>query len=211
MRALLHALRRWVTENAPPPVSQYPRLADGTLVPIQALAFPRIAGVRDPRTIEGPKRSAGAALPFLVPQVDDDGNERAGIRVPDLAVPLATVTVVELPCRPGGKPFRALLVARIVHSFPAHTGRPETYARSSSIGRRTVPRPRGLPATNPGRSGRSRQRRLPARTRRAGRPGARRPALVPSDATDPIGPGRAVKIVSDSLGLRAAGYGTEFQ
>ncbi len=92
MRALLHALRRWVTENAPPPPSQYPRLADGTLVPVQSLVFPKIAGVRDPRTIEGPRRSPGAALPFLVPQVDDDGNERAGIRVPDLAVPLATVT-----------------------------------------------------------------------------------------------------------------------
>jgi hypothetical protein len=31
-------------------------------------------------------------LPFLVPQVDADGNELAGIRVPEVAVPLATTT-----------------------------------------------------------------------------------------------------------------------
>jgi hypothetical protein len=38
--------------------------------------------------------SAGAnsPLPFLVPQVDADGNERAGIRLPEVAVPLATYT-----------------------------------------------------------------------------------------------------------------------
>ena len=35
---------------------------------------------------------AGAPLPFLVPQVDADGNERAGIRLPEVAVPLATYT-----------------------------------------------------------------------------------------------------------------------
>jgi len=32
------------------------------------------------------------ALPFLVPRVDADGNEVAGIRTPDVAVPLATTT-----------------------------------------------------------------------------------------------------------------------
>src|SRR5690606_16503846 len=31
-------------------------------------------------------------LPFLVPQVDGDGNELAGIRVPEVAVPLGTST-----------------------------------------------------------------------------------------------------------------------
>jgi len=35
---------------------------------------------------------AGAPLPFLVPQVDVDGNERAGIRLPEVSVPLATYT-----------------------------------------------------------------------------------------------------------------------
>jgi hypothetical protein len=31
-------------------------------------------------------------MPLLVPQVDEDGNERSGIRLPDVAVPLATYT-----------------------------------------------------------------------------------------------------------------------
>ena len=49
----------------------------------------------DPRVIEGPGQMIDAkfsALPFLVPQVDADGNERAGIRVPEQLVPLATTT-----------------------------------------------------------------------------------------------------------------------
>ena len=34
----------------------------------------------------------GSPLPLLVPQVDRDGNERTGIRLPEVSVPLATVT-----------------------------------------------------------------------------------------------------------------------
>ena len=41
-------------------------------------------------TIEPPK--IGAAFPILVPQVDADGNGVAGVRMPELAVPLATYT-----------------------------------------------------------------------------------------------------------------------
>ena len=41
-------------------------------------------------TIEPPK--LGSAFPMLVPAVDDDGNELAGIKLPELAVPLATYT-----------------------------------------------------------------------------------------------------------------------
>ena len=37
-------------------------------------------------------KSRFSALPFLVPQVDGDGNELAGIRVPEVSVPLATTT-----------------------------------------------------------------------------------------------------------------------
>jgi hypothetical protein len=34
----------------------------------------------------------GAAFPVLVPQVDVDGNERDGVRLPEITVPLATYT-----------------------------------------------------------------------------------------------------------------------
>jgi alpha/beta hydrolase family protein len=54
--------------------------------------------VRSPLAIPGGYRADLGAppqaprLPFLVPQVDGDGNELAGIAMPDVAVPLATYT-----------------------------------------------------------------------------------------------------------------------
>lgn len=95
MRALLRALHAWTANGIAPPPSKYPQLADRTLVAARDVKFPALAGVADPRTIEGPARLIDgkvAPLPHLVPQVDRDGNEIAGIRVPDLAVPLATTT-----------------------------------------------------------------------------------------------------------------------
>jgi alpha/beta hydrolase family protein len=102
MRALLLALHRWVSAGTPPPASAYPTLADRTLVDVSALAFPAIPGVASPRTLTAGRRIAnrfvaggaggGTDLPLLVPSVDDDGNEKAGIRLPDVAVPLATYT-----------------------------------------------------------------------------------------------------------------------
>ena len=102
MRALLLAMNRWVKDGAPPPASRYPTLKDGTLVPAASVAFPAIPGVASPRSLGGGPRAAntliaggagpGAPLPLLVPQVDADGNERAGIRLPDVSVPLATYT-----------------------------------------------------------------------------------------------------------------------
>jgi hypothetical protein len=102
MRALLLAMHKWVKDGAAPPPSLYPKLADGTLVPASSITFPAIAGVADPRALPAGVRAenrwlpggagAGAALPLLVPAVDEDGNERAGIRLPDVAAPLATYT-----------------------------------------------------------------------------------------------------------------------
>jgi len=40
--------------------------------------------------LKGGRRRSAAAL--LVPAVDEDGNDRAGHRLPDIAVPLATYT-----------------------------------------------------------------------------------------------------------------------
>jgi hypothetical protein len=102
MRALLLAMHKWVKEGSAPPPSQYPRLKDGTLVAATAVAWPELPGVPSPLSLTAgpraanallPKGGGGAApLPLLVPQVDGDGNERGGIRLPDVAVPLATYT-----------------------------------------------------------------------------------------------------------------------
>jgi Alpha/beta hydrolase domain len=91
MRALLVAMTDWVVKGATPPASQVPKLADGTLVPITKLKFPALPGVQSPATIQGP-RHEGRDLPFLVPQVDADGNELAGIRTAEQRVPMATYT-----------------------------------------------------------------------------------------------------------------------
>jgi hypothetical protein len=102
MRALLVAMERWVRDGAAPPPSRYPRLSDGTLVRATEVAFPALRGVTSPRTAYPGVRGAnahlarsggaGAPLALIVPQVDRDGNSRGGIRLPDVAVPLATHT-----------------------------------------------------------------------------------------------------------------------
>jgi alpha/beta hydrolase family protein len=104
MRALLLAMNRWVKEGVAPPPSRQPRLADGTLVAAKQVAFPAIPDVASPRALSGGLRAPNrllatrieppqmSPLPLLVPQVDEDGNERSGIRLPDVAVPLATYT-----------------------------------------------------------------------------------------------------------------------
>jgi hypothetical protein len=102
LRALLTALDRWARNGVEPPASRHPRLDQGTLVDVSRVAFPAIPGVRSPRALTAGARianpfvqdgaGAGARLPLLVPQVDSDGNERSGIRLPEIAVPLATYT-----------------------------------------------------------------------------------------------------------------------
>jgi hypothetical protein len=110
LRALLVALDRWVKDGEEPPPSRYPKIADGSLTPLGAVAFPKVPGVQFPAriqqawhvdygeefrsagivTIEPPK--VGSAFAMRLPQVDADGNEAAGIRMPATAVPLATYT-----------------------------------------------------------------------------------------------------------------------
>jgi hypothetical protein len=95
-RGLLAALDAWVRKGTTPPASAHPRLGDLTLVPRDNLKFPAIPGVKWPATVPGGYRAdvpaPYSALPFLVPKVDADGNDLAGIRLPEQAVPLATLT-----------------------------------------------------------------------------------------------------------------------
>lgn len=96
-RALLVAMEHWLRDDAAPPQSRHPRVSNHTLVPEQEVDFPALPGVRSPKSIPGGYRAdleeaTTHPLPFLVPQVDGDGNELAGIAFPDVAVPLATYT-----------------------------------------------------------------------------------------------------------------------
>lgn len=87
VRALLERLREWLVDGKQPPPSRYPRIADGTLASPAKLN--RASGVDFPSAALQPIGKPGIAL---VPQVDGTGNDLAGIRTPDLAVPLAVYT-----------------------------------------------------------------------------------------------------------------------
>ncbi len=100
VRALLVALDEWVVSGRMPPDSRVPRIDEGTLVPADKVVFPALSALVRPH-------GANDAVPLddwvdpgpaersyrtLVSQVDADGNEVAGIRLPDIAVPLGTFT-----------------------------------------------------------------------------------------------------------------------
>jgi hypothetical protein len=106
-RAMIANMDAWARANTTPPESSYPKISDGTLVPLTEYAFPTIPAVNRPQeanegyrldfgprwregflTLQPPK--VGEPFPVLVPQVDADGNERDGVRLPEISVPLAT-------------------------------------------------------------------------------------------------------------------------
>ena len=98
VRALLVALDEWVVSGKEPPASRVPTLAAGTLVEPGKTGFPVVPGavvvkvtnrVTPPGDWVHPK-PADKAYRTLVCKVDADGNEAAGVRLPDIAVPLAT-------------------------------------------------------------------------------------------------------------------------
>ncbi|HXT76870.1 MAG TPA: alpha/beta hydrolase domain-containing protein [Candidatus Eisenbacteria bacterium] len=108
-RAMIANMDAWVRYNAAPPDSSYPKLADGTLTTLKKYALPAIIGVNRPHEANegtrlgfGPRwrdgilslqpPRVGEPFPVLVPQVNEDGNERDGVRLPAITVPLATYT-----------------------------------------------------------------------------------------------------------------------
>jgi hypothetical protein len=119
LRALMVAMDLWVSQGIPPPPSRYPTVRDGTLVAPQSVRFPRIPGVPfaglhnrqlfldyGPKIERGridnhpPKHTGKGSYTILVPQVDKDGNDMAGIRLPSVQVPIGTYTGWNL--RPAG-------------------------------------------------------------------------------------------------------------
>jgi hypothetical protein len=98
MRALVVAMEGWVTDGTEPPASRFPSRADGTLVALEELKLPQIAGdtpqppfnpleVMDYATVPP---TAGEAYPVFLPAVDADGIPEGGIRTPFAQAPLGT-------------------------------------------------------------------------------------------------------------------------
>ena len=101
LRALMIALDEWVSGGKPPPPSSVPTLKGRTLASAEVITFPRLPGVAVATRVNDvalfgdwvhPKEAAPSPYRPLVSKVDEDGNEVAGIRLPDIAVPLATHT-----------------------------------------------------------------------------------------------------------------------
>lgn len=115
-RVAMRGLIDWVAKGKEPPASRYPTLANGDLVQPSAAAigWPAIPGAPLPdgklnplptqdfgktflaRDVSGiPARqppAIGAEIPQLVPRVDKDGNETAGVLPIQLMVPTGTFT-----------------------------------------------------------------------------------------------------------------------
>ena len=121
-RALFIAMDEWSTRGKLPPDSRVPRLADGTLVPPlpqSGMGFPNIPGVTynglmttryrfnygprfelgifdlNPPTVTAPYQNNPLNGPIynnMIPKTDADGNDIAGVRLPELKVPLNTYT-----------------------------------------------------------------------------------------------------------------------
>ncbi len=134
-RAMISNMDAWVRSNTLPPRSSYPKIADGTLVPLREYAFPKIPGVKQPEeaneawridfgpnwydgilTLQPPK--LGEPFPVLVPQVDADGNERDGVRLPEISVPLATYASWNLRDPSIGAPDQRIAFEASYLAFP---------------------------------------------------------------------------------------------
>ena len=110
LRALLADMDAWVKTDTAPPDSVYPQNAKSELATPSTLNFPKIAGQKTPllpkmapRLDFGPEFAIkgivtveppviGESYAVTIPQADSDGIDLGGIRMPEVAVPLATYT-----------------------------------------------------------------------------------------------------------------------
>jgi hypothetical protein len=141
----------WVRSNTAPPDSSYPKIADGTLIPVEKYNPPAIPGVRGPHeataayridfgpnwrdgilSVQPPK--IGQAFPVLVPAIDADGNERDGVRLPEISVPLASYLSWNLRDPSIGAPTERVAFELSFVPFP----RTEAERRQSRDPRRSI-------------------------------------------------------------------------
>ena len=138
LRSALVNLDSWVSAGQEPPASCHPCLGDGTAVPLERTeaVFRAIPGVKFPEHLKyvyhldfGPEAHegivtklpplVGESYPSFVSAVDQDGNELAGIRLPDVSVPLATNTGWNLRHHDSGGPGQMMPLVGSTIPFPA--------------------------------------------------------------------------------------------
>ena len=109
-RALITDLTAWVVNGTPSPTSRYPTVADGTLARADRIGFPKLPGVNftalynsrlflyrgqqfdfvDMTGILTEPPIEVAAYNVLVPRVDRDGLDVAGVRSVAVSAPIGT-------------------------------------------------------------------------------------------------------------------------
>lgn len=138
LRAALTNLVSWVEENTSPPETKVPRLDEGTAIPIETALekFGHLKHIKTPdpsrmwriREINiGPHESQGITTypveerreyPKFVSDIDDDGNEKTGIRMPDISVPVGTHTGWNLRSPETGSPEQIISMVGFTDYFP---------------------------------------------------------------------------------------------
>ncbi|MGA2836466.1 MAG: alpha/beta hydrolase domain-containing protein [Acidimicrobiales bacterium] len=98
-RAVLELVRKWVVDGIAPPPSRRPRISDGTAIPrkqaldrfaaVTGLVPPEESALLSPSSANHELATTGCVY---VAALDEDANEVAGIRHPELSVPMATHT-----------------------------------------------------------------------------------------------------------------------
>ena len=133
LRALYTALDQWVRSGQTPPPSRYPLVAERGLVAREELNETGLQSINVPQAAQPVFRlDNGEATPgiptvvppklgkpylMLVPQLDNDGNELPGIRMPALTVPLATHTGWNLRLPAMGAPRELVQLTGGMHPF----------------------------------------------------------------------------------------------
>ena len=168
-RAALVHLDRWIADGTQPPPSAHPRIADGTAVS-RAKVLEHFAArgpvTLDPerlsrvRTIDlGPDAARGvgrypsiegAEYPAYVSAIDADGNELAGVRLPDISSPVATHTGWNPRHESNGAPGLASHFVGISHfwspekitrRYPTRDAYEQCVSADAQIARRVGPHP----------------------------------------------------------------------
>lgn len=141
-RAILELTRAWVVDGIEPPPSRVPRVSDGTAVerrvvldrfevlptvpvPTEAQLAQRHSLAAGPDADRGIARlPIGIGEPFaaLVSDVDDDGNEIAGIRHPEVSVPVASHTGWNVLLAEGTRWEALAVLAGNSHPLPGRAG-----------------------------------------------------------------------------------------